>query len=102
MPSLRQAPAETFRVRRDEIDEQHRTDEMAAGKNRNLEAASFRRPPDEHALKITLLRFVNPEMNLRQRVPAKISAIPAARQTIVSFSDVMRSTSLRSMFLKSN
>jgi len=30
-------------------------------------------------------------------VPAKISAIAAARHTIVSFSDVIRSTSLRSM-----
>ncbi len=54
MPSFRQA-------------EQHGADEMAAGKNRNLEAASFRRPPHEHALEVTLLRFVDPEMNLSER-----------------------------------
>src|SRR6266536_4240678 len=35
-------------------------------------------------------------------VPAKMSTIAAARQTIVSFSDVIRSTSLRSMFLESD
>src|SRR6266700_1556628 len=35
-------------------------------------------------------------------VPAKISAIPAARQMIVSFSEVNRSTILRSIFLKSH
>src|SRR5436190_773014 len=35
-------------------------------------------------------------------VPAKISAIPAARQTMVSFREVNRSTILRSMFLKSD
>ena len=64
---LSPGPTETFCVRSDEINEQHRADEMAAGKNRDLEAASLRRPPHEHALEITLLRFVNPEMHLRQR-----------------------------------
>src|SRR5947208_6458236 len=59
--------AETFRVGSDEIDQQHGPDEMATGKNRNLETLSFRRPPDEHALEITLLRFMDPEMDLRQR-----------------------------------
>jgi hypothetical protein len=54
-------------MRRDEINEQHCADEMAAGKNRNLEAATFRRPPHEHALKISLLRFMDPEMNLSKR-----------------------------------
>ena len=58
---------ETFGVRGDQIDEQHRADEMAAGKNWNLEAATLRRPPDKQALEITLLRFVNAEMNLRKR-----------------------------------
>src|ERR1051326_181722 len=42
-------------VRRDEIDEQNRADQMAPGENRNLESVSFRRPPDEHALEIALL-----------------------------------------------
>src|SRR5204863_9279584 len=43
------------------------TDEMATGKNGNLESAPVRRPPNKHALEITLLRFVYPEMDLRQR-----------------------------------
>src|SRR5262249_30995504 len=60
-------PAETFCVRSDEINQQHGTDQMAAGKNRNFEAASFRGPPHKEALEITLLRFMDPEMNLRQR-----------------------------------
>ena len=34
------------------------------GKDRNLETATLRRPPDEETLKIALLRFVNAEMNL--------------------------------------
>src|ERR1044071_1031607 len=38
---------------------------MAAGKNRNAKTAAFRRPPDEKALEITLLRFPNPEVHLR-------------------------------------
>jgi hypothetical protein len=59
-------PAETFCMRSDEINEQHSADEMATGENRDLEPASFRWPPHEHALEITLLRFVDPEMNLRQ------------------------------------
>src|SRR5262249_26570317 len=60
-------PAETFRVRGDEIDQQHRANQMPPGKNRDLEASPFRRPPHEHALEITLLRLVNPEMHLRDR-----------------------------------
>ena len=60
-------PTETLRVRGDQIDQQDRADEMSAGKNRNLETAAFRRPPDKQALKVTLLRFVNTEMNLRER-----------------------------------
>ena len=60
-------PAKTFPVRSDQINQQHRTDEMPAGKNRNFEAATFRRPPNEQALEIALLRFVNAEMDLRER-----------------------------------
>src|SRR6266496_6747411 len=63
---LAPGPAETFCMRSDEINEQHGAGEMATRKNRDLEATSFRWPPHEHALKITLLGFVNPEMNLRQ------------------------------------
>ena len=40
---------------------------MATRKNGDLESASVRRPPNKHALEITLLRFVDPEMDLRQR-----------------------------------
>ena len=64
---LAPGPPETFRVGSDEIDQQHGPDEMATGKNRNLETLSFRRPPHKHALEITLLRFMDPEMHLRQR-----------------------------------
>ena len=60
-------PAETFYVRGDEINQLHSPDEMAPGKNRDLESAPIRWPPDKHALEITLLRFVYPEMDLRQR-----------------------------------
>src|SRR5712671_7420844 len=40
---------------------------MATRKNRELESAPIWRPPDKHTLKITLLGFVDPEMDLRQR-----------------------------------
>ena len=60
-------PAETFRMRRDQINEQDRADEMSARKNREPETATFRRPPDKQTLEITLLRFVNAEMHLRNR-----------------------------------
>ena len=60
-------PTETFRVRRDQIDQQHGADKMAAGKNRNFKAAAFRRPPDEQTLEIALLRLMNTEMNLGER-----------------------------------
>jgi hypothetical protein len=40
---------------------------MAAWKNRDLESASLRRPPNQHALEVTLLCFVNPEVHLRER-----------------------------------
>ena len=83
---------ETFYVRGNKINQQHSADEMPARENRDLESPSLRRPPHKHTLEITLLRFLNPE----------ISAIAAARQKIVSFSDVIRSTSLWSMLLKLN
>src|SRR5205823_14505973 len=64
-PELPPAPAKTFRVRRDQIDQQNGADEMAARENRNLKSAAFRRPPNQPALKVTLLRFMNSEMHLR-------------------------------------
>src|SRR2546423_496666 len=66
-PHFPPAPAKTFYVRGDKIDQQHGADEMATGENRDLESAPVRRPPNKHALEITLLRFVYPEMDLRQR-----------------------------------
>jgi hypothetical protein len=51
----------------DQVDQQHGPDEMATWKNRDLESAPVRRPPNKHALEITLLRFVYPEMHLCQR-----------------------------------
>ena len=64
---LAPGPMETFGVSRDQIDEQHRADEVAPGEDRNLETATLRRPPDEQTLKIALLRFVNAKMNLGNR-----------------------------------
>ena len=93
-------PAKTFRVRGDQIDEQDCTDEMPAGKNGKLEPATFRRPPNEETLEVALLRLVNPEMDLCE-CAGKNEAMPAARHTIVNFSDVIRSTILRSISLKS-
>src|SRR4029077_20800794 len=60
-------PAEAFYVRSDKINQQHSSNEMAPGKNRDLESAPVRWPPHKHALEITLLRFVDPKMDLRQR-----------------------------------
>src|SRR6266496_1273866 len=59
-------PPEAFYVRGNKVNQQHGANEMATRKNWDLESASFRRPPHKHALKITLLRFVDPEMDLRQ------------------------------------
>ena len=59
-------PAKTFRMRRDQINQQHCTDEVAAGENGKFYAPTFRWPPNKEALEVTLLRLVNPEMNLRQ------------------------------------
>ena len=71
--SMRQMNAEfspgqtkTLQMRSDKVNKQHRADEMPAGKNRNFETATFRWPPNKQALKITLLRFVNAEMNLSE------------------------------------
>ena len=61
------SPTKTFRVGRDEIHQQDRADEMAAWENWNFKTRTFRRPPNQQALEITLLRFMNSEMNLRQR-----------------------------------
>ena len=58
---------ETFRVRGDQVDQQNGADEMASGKNRDLETASFRGPPNQQALKVALLRLVNAKMDLRNR-----------------------------------
>ena len=46
-------------------------DQMTAGKNRNPETVALRRPPDEEALEIALLRFPNSEMNLGDRARRK-------------------------------
>jgi len=59
-------PPETFRMRRDQINQQHRTDEVATGENGKFYAPTFCWPPNEEALEVTLLRFVNPQMHLRQ------------------------------------
>src|SRR5437762_2613925 len=66
-PKLAPGPLKTFRVRREQIDEQDCANEMAARENRNLKTVSFRRPPDEKALEITLLRFPNSQMHLGNR-----------------------------------
>ena len=63
MPTLRQVQ----RKRRDQINQQHPTDEMATGKNGQFYGSTFWWPPDEEALEVTFLRFVNAEMHLRQR-----------------------------------
>ena len=65
-PQFPPGPAETLYVRRDEVNQQYGANEMASRKNRDPESACFRRPPNEHALEITLLRFVDTEMDLRQ------------------------------------
>src|ERR1700759_2191993 len=39
---------------------------MAARKNRKPQAVTFCRPPDKHALKIALLRFLDSEVHLRK------------------------------------
>ena len=53
-------------MRRDQINQQHRTDEVAAGKNGKFYAPTFWWPPNEEALEVTLLRLVNAEVHLRQ------------------------------------
>ena len=54
-------------MRSDKINKQHRPDEMPPGENRDLKTTTFRWPPNEQALEITLLRFVDAEMNLGER-----------------------------------
>src|SRR5215813_4441359 len=65
-PQFPPCPPETSHVSGDQINQQHSAYEMATRKNRDLESAPFRRPPHKHALEITLLRFVYPEMDLRE------------------------------------
>src|SRR5262249_730778 len=60
-------PAKTFRVRRYQINQQHGAEEMTAWKNRKPKPAPLGWPPNYPALEITLLRFVNPEVHLRER-----------------------------------
>ena len=95
-------PAETFRMRRDQIDEQDCADQMSTGKNRELETATFpARRQTNKSLEITLLRFVDAEMHLRNRAGENEDHGRGQTKMIVSFSDVMRSTILRSpSFLK--
>jgi hypothetical protein len=54
-------------MRSDEINEQHCANEMTTRENRDLEATSVRWPPHKHALEITLLCVMDPQMNLGQR-----------------------------------
>src|SRR4051812_18685287 len=64
---LAPVPAETLRVSRDQVHQQHRANQMAAWKNRQPETSGVSGPPDEHALEIALLSFVNTEVNLGYR-----------------------------------
>ena len=66
-PEFAPGPVKAFRMRRHEIDEQHRTDEMTAREDRDFEAATVRWPPDKQALKVTFLRLMNAQMNLGKR-----------------------------------
>src|SRR5438045_560468 len=66
-PEFSPSPLKTFCMRGDEINQQHRTNEMTAGKNWNFEIVTVWRPPNKKALEITLLGFVSAEMDLRQR-----------------------------------
>jgi len=61
------APFEPFHVRGNQVNQQDRTDQMATRKNGDFESGGFGRPPYKQTLKIALLRFMNPEMNLGQR-----------------------------------
>src|SRR6516162_10237092 len=60
------SPAKTFRMRRDQINQQHRADEMATRENGKFHAPTLCWPPNEETLEVTLLRFVNAEVHLRQ------------------------------------
>ena len=59
-------PAKTFRMRRDQINQQYCADKMATRKNGKFYAAAFCWPPNKETLEVTLLRFVNAEVNLRE------------------------------------
>src|SRR3982751_4057417 len=77
-PQFPPAPAETFHVRSDKIDQQHGADEMPTRKNWDMESAPLRRPPNKHALEITLLRFVYAYMDLCQ-CPGKDQRHPSRK-----------------------
>ena len=66
-PELFPGPTKTFHVRGNKINEQYRADQVTSGKNRNSKPGTLGRPPNQPALKIALLRFMNSEVNLRQR-----------------------------------
>ncbi len=59
-------PTEAADVRGDQIHQQHRADQVAAGKHRDAEAAGGRGPPDEPALEILFLDEIQAEAHLRQ------------------------------------
>ena len=67
MPSLRQDQREAADVGGDQIHQQHRADQVAAGKHRDFETAGCRGPPDEPALEILFLDEIQAEPHLRQR-----------------------------------
>src|SRR3954468_18964516 len=63
-PELPPRPAKTSGVRGNKVDQKYCANEMAAGEDRNFPAWIIRRPPNEKALEIALLRLVNSEVNL--------------------------------------
>src|SRR5262245_24048284 len=60
------SPAESFGMCRNEIHEQDGPDEMASRENGNYKS-TIGWPPYKEALEITLLGFMNSEVNLRER-----------------------------------
>jgi len=52
--------------RGDQVDEQQRADEMAAGKRRDAEVSRGRGPPDDPALEIGFLHQIEAHLHLRQ------------------------------------
>ena len=60
-------PAEPAHMRRDEVDQQHRAEQVAARKYRDFQPGRPGGPPDKQALEITVLDLVDPEIHLRHR-----------------------------------